>query len=581
MPETNSQSGHERDELETRPAYESGSGPNPSSVTTLSLSTTRSSFRNSISARLTLVLVTILILTSGAIAFFNIRAHRRDLETATLGSAERMSDIIKRSTSYYMLHNDRTGLYEMMRNISEEPGVVRLRIINEAGRVSYSTDSTEVGSYVDKSAEACYACHAQAQPLTKLNRPDRFRIFKGNSHRVLAIITPIENKPECSNAACHAHPASQQILGTLDTHLSLATADARVAAGSQQMVAYTFIAIGVTALLIWVFIGRMLHVKLLALKAGTQRLGSGDLGYQIEVRSKDELGDLAGSFNDMSQQLLDARTEVTQWAHTLEDRVQLKTRELKRAHEQMIQVEKMASIGKMAAVVAHEINNPLSGILTYSKLMKKWVERGIDKENRRDEMYETLDLIASESRRCGELVKNLLSFSRTSPMNLEKVNLNQIIDRCVRLVHPRTEMQNIQVQLAVDDYLPTVFCDGAQIEQVLLALIMNAIDAMPHGGNLWLGNRVHDEEHIELEVRDDGIGIPQDLLPRLFEPFTTTKEVGKGVGLGLAISRNIVDRHSGRIEVESEPGRGTRFRIILPLDSRVAEEATRELTAKA
>src|SRR4030095_695740 len=155
-------------------------------------------------------------------------------------------------------------------------------------------------------------------------------------------------------------------------------------------------------------------------------------------------------------------TEVTQWAHTLEDRVQLKTRELKRAHEQMIQVEKMASIGKMAAVVAHEINNPLSGILTYSKLMKKWVERGIDKENRRDEMYETLDLIASESRRCGDLVKNLLSFSRTSPMNLEKVNLNQIIDRCVRLVHPRTEMQNIQVQLAVDDYLPTVFCDGAQ-----------------------------------------------------------------------------------------------------------------------
>jgi two-component system NtrC family sensor kinase len=213
--------------------------------------------------------------------------------------------------------------------------------------------------------------------------------------------------------------------------------------------------------------------------------------------------------------------------------------------------------------------------------MKKWVERGIDKENRRDEMYETLDLIASESRRCGDLVKNLLSFSRTSPMNLEKVNLNQIIDRCVRLVHPRTEMQNIQVQLAVDDYLPTVFCDGAQIEQVLLALIMNAIDAMPHGGNLWLGNRVHDEEHIELEVRDDGIGIPQDLVPRLFEPFTTTKEVGKGVGLGLAISRNIVDRHSGRIEVESEPGRGTRFRIILPLDSRVAEEATRELAAKA
>src|SRR5690348_240238 len=182
---------------------------------------------HSLSTKLIALLVICMAVIFALLGYANIRLHRQNLEAATLISAERVSDVIKRSTSYHMMRNDRDALYQDITSMANEPGIVRIRIYNQEGTVQYSSDSAEISHTVDKSTEACYACHAQAQPLTRLNRPDRFRIFKQNgSGRILAIITPIENEPRCSNAACHAHPASQQILGVLDTHMSLARADA-------------------------------------------------------------------------------------------------------------------------------------------------------------------------------------------------------------------------------------------------------------------------------------------------------------------------------------------------------------------
>ncbi|HWR34416.1 MAG TPA: ATP-binding protein [Clostridia bacterium] len=520
----------------------------------------------SVSGKLIALLMVTMLVTFGVLGWLNIRLHRKHLEATTLAAADQMGDVIKRSTSYYMMRNDRYALYEMMSTMADEPGVERLRIINQEGRISFSTDPVEVSTQVDKSAEACYACHTQAQPLTRLDRPDRFRIYRGNNERVMAIITPIENEPACSNAACHAHPASQRILGVLDTHHSLAKADAGVAEGSRMMLLYTAVAMCLIAGLSWLFVLKVVHEPLGQLRRGTERLAKGELGHQIEVGSKDEVGILASSFNDMSKQLLDSRQEVTAWARTLEDRVEQKTSELRRAHDQMLQVEKMVAIGKMAAVVAHEINNPLSGILTYAKLMKKWITRGVTTAEKKKEVNDCLDLVASESRRCGDLVRNLLTFSRTSPMNLGKSDLSLIVDRVVRLVQHKVEMTAIQFEVTVAEKLPLVYCDAAQIEQVLLALVMNAIDAMPHGGNLWLAARLLPSNEVQLEVRDDGMGIPPELLSKLFEPFNTTKDVGKGVGLGLAISKGIVDRHGGRIDVESVLGHGTTFRIVLPIE---------------
>ncbi len=520
----------------------------------------------SISAKLMVSIFVVLIIIFSLFGYFSIRDQRKHLEDAALLAAERQSEVLRRSASRYMLQNDRIGLYELMMNMADQPGMVRIRIMNPQGVISYSTAPSEVGASVDKSAEACYGCHEKSMPLSRLNRSDRFRIYRADGERVLGVITPIENEPACSNAACHAHPAGMQVLGVLDTNISLAKVDQSLAHEKREMTAATFVALIAVVFLSGLFVWIVVRNPLRELKAGTDRIAAGNLGYQIPVRAQDEVGELAQSFNDMSNRLQVAQAEITAWAHTLEERVDEKTRELKQAHQRMLHVEKMATIGKMAAVVAHEINNPLSGILTYAKLVKRWIEKNTMTSPKQEEMKGSLDLVASESKRCGELVKNLLSFSRVSPMNLAWCDLNQVIDRCVRLVQHKLEMSGIQMNLNLEQELPTAHCDPAQIEQVVLAMVINAIDAMPQGGNLWISTGVVAGSAIELMIRDDGIGIPEEHLVHMFEPFYTTKESG-GSGLGLAISQNIVERHGGQIDVKSVVGEGTTFKIVLPIDS--------------
>jgi len=530
----------------------------------------------SVSAKLMVSIFVVMLIIFALLGYFSIQLHRKHLEAAALVSAEQQSEVLRRSASHYMLNNDRNGLYEMMLNMADQPGVVRVRIMNPEGVISYSTAPSEVGNMVDKGAEACYGCHAQSQPLTRLNRSDRFRVYRADHTRVLGVITPIVNQPACSNAACHAHPASTQILGVLDTNLSLAKVDENLHREQREMLAGTGLALVAVVFLSGLFVWIVVHNPLRELKTGTERIATGKLGYQIPVHSQDEVGELAQSFNAMSSRLQLAQAEITAWARTLEERVEEKTRELRQAHQRMLHVEKMATIGKMAAVVAHEINNPLSGILTYSRLVKRWIQNNAASAPRNDEMQGSLDLIASESKRCGELVKNLLSFSRVSPMNLEWCDLSQVIDRCVRLVQHKMDMAGIQLNLDLASDLPPVHCDPALIEQVVLAMVINAIDAMPHEGNLWISTRIN-APWIELIIRDDGIGIPPEHLPHIFEPFYTTKESG-GSGLGLAISQNIVERHGGNIELNSVVGQGTTFKIVLPIDSQlpaVAMEADR------
>ena len=509
---------------------------------------------NSVAAKLFVVVLAILLATFGLLGFVNVRLHRQHLEAARLDDAERLSDVVRRSTSHYMLLNDRAALRHIVNTIGQEPGISDLRILNHEGRVGFSTSSREIGTIV--------RIPGAAIPI------QQSRIFEAGGERYLGISTPIQNSPSCSTGACHAHPESQQLLGTLAMTFSLANADADVRRSSMQFINYSAFAILITlatiGLLVWYFV----HEPVRSLRRGTISLARGDLGVQIPVHRRDELGQLAGSFNEMSRQLCAAREETDAWAHTLEQRVQRKSAELKRFHEQMLQAEKLTSLGKLAAVVAHEINNPLSGILTYAKLLRRWIERGDSLEERAPEMRDSLQLIENESRRCGDIVRSLLTFARVQPLNITDFDVNQVVHQTLKLVEHKLLLGNISPRIELDPELPTMRGDAGQIEQLLLALIMNAIEAMPHEGVLGITTSMgEDGESLVIRVEDDGIGIPTELLPRLFEPFTTTKEDGKGTGLGLAVSHAIVERHSGRIDVQSAVGRGTAFTITLPLNA--------------
>jgi two-component system, NtrC family, sensor kinase len=521
---------------------------------------------SSLSGKLLVILVSSMALVFGVLGYLNIQLHRRHLERDALADAARTSSVIKRNTSYYMLRNQRDGLYHIIAEMADEPGMVRIRIINDHGRISFSSDPSEITKFIDRNMKAKDVEPVGSEAIEVSSLKQSFRTYRlPNNQRALGVIDPIENSSACSSAECHAHPADAKTLGILDTNISLASSEKNVAESTRQVLIYTILAVLGLAVLISAFVRHMLGGPLRALTEGTHRLGSGDLGYQIPVQSSGELQDLANSFNTMSSQIHDAHNEINAWNRTLEERVEQKTRELSGAQEEMLRVERMASIGKLAAVVAHEINNPLAGILTYSKLLKKRLSRGPEPNA---ENISMLDLMESESRRCGEIVKNLMTFARPTSMNREPSDLNAVIDRCVRLVQHQLTLKSVELHLDLYKDLPAVRCDPGQIEQVILALVMNAIDALSNGGNLSLVSRkVPNSDSVQIEVRDDGIGMPQDVLKKMFEPFFTTKEHGRGLGLGLAISRNIVDRHGGRIEVSSEPSHGTTFIITLPLQS--------------
>jgi two-component system NtrC family sensor kinase len=391
--------------------------------------------------------------------------------------------------------------------------------------------------------------------------------------RVLGLISPIENEPDCSNAACHAHSAvGNQVLGVLDTDLSLSAVDESLLVRQRKLAFFTGLSILMVSLISVVLIWVMVRKPVRELIEGTRHVGEGDLDYSIPVTSADEIGRLAASFNHMTAQLKKAQQEILEWTRTLEERVRQKTSELERAYKHLAQAEKMVSLGKLAAVVAHEINNPLAGILTYTKLVYRMAEKGFNGNERLGEAKNYLQIVEGESRRCGAIVKNLLTFARQAPLNPQKNDLNTIVERCLLLVGHQLELQSIDLEKNLVAELPPLYCDASQVQQALLALLMNAVEAMPHGGRLRVSTLFDSTRRAgRVVISDEGPGIPKEILPHVFEPFFTTKEEGKGVGLGLAIAFGIIQQHGGNIEAASTPQKGTTFTVILPEEARIGE----------
>jgi len=239
------------------------------------------------------------------------------------------------------------------------------------------------------------------------------------------------------------------------------------------------------------------------------------------------------------------------------------------AQEQVMRTEKLASLGKLAATIAHEINNPIAVVLTYIRLMLKLIGRQHFTPERLEDINRYLATMEAETSRCGEIVKNLLAFARQSHIDMKANSIRKIIDRTLPLVSHDLELRGIRLVKKLEEHIPDVQCDFKQIQQVVLNVLSNAAEAMTEGGALILQVcRAAKEDYVEMIVTDTGCGIPPENMKDIFEPFFTTKEQGKGVGLGLAVVYGIVARHHGTVEVESPPvgeESGSRFRIRLPI----------------
>jgi two-component system NtrC family sensor kinase len=594
-------------------------------------------------------------------SFVSIQAQRNELLSQTEVYANKLSETIRNSTHLSMLENRSDQTHRIINTIAQEPGLREIRIFNKEGRIMFSSQKEFIGNMVDKKAEACYACHTANEPLEKLPMEERMRIYQTpqDSSRILGIINPIYNEPSCWGAECHVHPQEQKVLGVLDVKLSLKDLDTQIANSEFRSIIFAIFAIALLSIIIGIFVRKWIAKPVNELVTATDRVGGGDLNYVIKDLGSDELGLLGKSFNNMTKKLAEARL-------------------------QLFQSDKMASLGSLAAGVAHEINNPLTAVLTYSSFLLKRVNNA--------DLQEDLKVIVRETKRSREIVKSLLDFARQSVPKKSNADINEIIESALSVVDNQIALKQIKLEKNLDKNLPLIKIDSNQMQQVFINLLVNASDASkekegkisvsskmislsPHG-TLQIKNAICSKRHslmdeeikvdgmptiklkinqndkegfvnidpiygksrnnysfeiknpkqtqiacpkcnislvvkdkycpkcnstifsfevppqgmfegcinpncnwerwesideagvrdyIELIVADTGCGISKENLPRIFEPFYTTKGQ-KGTGLGLAVIWGIIDNHDGTINVESELNKGTSFTILLPVN---------------
>jgi two-component system, NtrC family, sensor kinase len=615
--------------------------------------------------KLTVAVGVIALVTISIFAWFNSRSVDRSLLAEVERHANQLSETVKSSTEYDMLLNQRERIHETIKRMGNQSSIQRIRIMNKAGAVIYSSDTTEIGKLVDKKAESCYMCHSVGQPLQRLEMKDRTRVFRvhPDSPRTLGIINPIYNTRSCSQAACHAHPRAQVILGVLDVTLPLAVVDEDIRRGQVEVIIFAIVAILALSLIIGLLVTRWVAMPVRALVAATRHVAGGDLNYVIPETRDDELGMLARSFNNMTHKLSEARL-------------------------QLFQSDKLASLGRLAAGVAHEINNPLTGVLTYSSFLLK-------RTKDQPEVQEDLKVIVRETIRCREIVKSLLDFARQSVPKKNPADINEIIGHAALVVENQLALNHVRLVKELGADVPALTVDANQMQQVFINLFVNATDAIgpdDGGGTITVttsrltlspvgitqikkaqcpkrhslinsevridgkpsirikvqsngnegfiyrdpiyGKTRHQfgiapevtkatkvtcpecgtsllvdgaacpdcgspvfafevppkgmvegctsrectwqrwadvdqsgaRDFVEMRIRDTGGGIAPEEIPRIFEPFYTTKGQ-KGTGLGLAVIWGIIDNHDGTIVVESALGAGTTFVIRIPVSA--------------
>jgi two-component system, NtrC family, sensor kinase len=418
-------------------------------------------------------------------------------------------------------------------------------------------------------------CHSSNEAsILEPSTNERRRIFKGaDGTRLLGFVTAIKNEESCYTSDCHFHGKDETILGTLDVILSLKETDQVLNAEKSKMISASVAVTLILAFAVGIFIWFFVHIPVKKVIVGTKEISSGNLDYKIKIKTRDEIGGLAKSFNKMTEDLTEAKKEITEWSNELEQRVDQKTKELKKTQEGILQIEKMASLGKLSATVAHELNNPMAGILTYSKLIQKKLQRDNLLPKEKEAILSYLKIIEDESDRSGSIVKNLLLFSRKQDKDIKPHQINSIIEKALQLIRHHLELNSVNLQKQLQKDLPVVYVDENQIKQALLALFVNAAEAMEKDGVLTVRtNYKKSENNVYIYVQDNGKGIAEEDKEHIFEPFFTTKHAVKGVGLGLSVVYGIIQNHNAEITVDTELNKGTTFIIKLPVSKAGVQE---------
>ncbi|MDZ4723407.1 MAG: ATP-binding protein [candidate division Zixibacteria bacterium] len=370
-----------------------------------------------------------------------------------------------------------------------------------------------------------------------------------------------------------SYKKEREVIGHVELGLSVAHVRALTNEATITVILLTLLVVLLTIATI-TYIVNAITKPVTELVAVTDQVSRGDLGRRVEIVQKDEIGHLAVTFNKMIESLQQSRAEIEQYNKTLEEKIIERTGQLEDAQTQLIQSEKMSAIGQLAAGVAHELNNPLGGILGYAqftleKLQKQAPEKITGREIESYVRY--VSDIEVQARRCKTIVQNLLRFSRSSrTVDFEDTDANKAIEETISFIEHQLHINQMELAVDFSPNLPIINGNAGQLQQVFTNLIINAMHASKPGSVIRVISRSSPAlgefgGAVEICIIDNGSGIAKENLKRIFEPFFTTKEIGKGTGLGLSVSYGIIKDHGGEITVSSILGQGTTFTIVLPV----------------
>lgn len=501
---------------------------------------------------------TLMIVGSSIFWYFLIHYQEKELLRNSVKYGHSFMDFVEKSTRYGMLTFQQLLIQQTVEAIGSAEGIIKIRMFDGKGKIAYSSIKEEKGNMLAKNEAICVYCHSNSG--RSLEIPSWSLKTGKDGYRVLNILQPINNEPACYTSSCHAHPKEYSVLGFTEADISLSLLDNALKKQKIAITAYVLGFICLLSVVLCTILWNLVSTPLSVLTYGMERVAAGELDHTVKINTRDEMGELATAFNAMTSDLKTAKDELIEWGNTLEKKVEDKTEEIRKAQAKLIHSEKLASLGRMAAGVAHEINSPLTGIVTFGHLLRKKFQEGTQER-------EDIEVIIEQANRCSNIIKGLLGFARATSAEKNLININDLVNSSLNMVRNKADFFNIKIVLDFDESLPPVRADASQIQQVFLNMIINAADAMEGKGTLTVRTTKVEENgspFAEIEFNDTGYGISEQDIPKLFEPFFTTKPVGKGTGLGLAVSHGIIQDHGGRIRVRSKQGEGTSFFMRLP-----------------
>ncbi len=532
-------------------------------------------FRKSIYNRVVLIITIMSVILFVSIGLIFRSVYEQYLNTMILQNGNNVGSLVEGALYHSMLGNDKNSLQNTLDIIHNMPGIEDVSMYDADDSLTYSSVPADNDSLINLD---CRSCHKNLSSMFSktlksyriINKESDCKMTNSNlGQRHLLIRSPILNERSCFENKCHAHSPKDEVLGSLVIKVPLKEMDAAVYKSSLEF--YLFATIATIVLIIfWIFLTqREIKLPLNELMRASQAVASGDRNTRVQINENqlDDMRIVGNAFNDMLDNLQAAQVELLNWSQQLEYKIRKKTEELGAAQNELMHIERLASLGKLSSSVAHEINNPLSGILVYTKLVHKQISNPEMSDDKRGIVLKHLRLIETETKRCGEIVKGLLDFSKKDQENFEPKHLHAILNDTFDLMAHPVKMANIRFLKDFSAQSDYIYCSPNQIKQACIGIIVNATEAITENGEILIHTSNPDQDFIKIDITDNGIGIAKEDLQHIFEPFFSTKRETHGIGLGLAISHGIIQSHKGKIQVSSEPGNGTTLSIFLPLIS--------------